>query len=295
MRHQLARRARRLPLILTAAAVLVLAPATWNHARADHVDELSRTLVRSAQHKERIGAAVSLGRLKDPRAMGALIKALDDQHRTVRAVAAVALGNIGDLKAMPALERATKDPDELVRKRAEEAIAAIRRHDQAAKAVAASSTRTRSHKSKRRPTAYIELRSAADKSQISGNGKARLAHTEAIRRFITAELASSAELTTSTQHADKLGVNRFGLDASVVSFQQRRIGSYVEVECEVRLAVSDARGKMLSFMTGKAKVMVPRSTFKSSYLPGLRIEAMEGAVKSVHQDLLVYLRRYPSS
>jgi hypothetical protein len=51
---------------------------------------------------------------------------------------------------------------------------------------------------------------------------------------------------------------------------------------------------MLSFLTGGAKVQVPRSTFRVQYEPQLKREALENAIKSVHGDLVKYLRNRPS-
>jgi hypothetical protein len=51
---------------------------------------------------------------------------------------------------------------------------------------------------------------------------------------------------------------------------------------------------MLSFLTGGAKVQVPRGTFREHYLPQLRGEAIEGAVRSVHGDLVAFLKKQPS-
>ena len=45
---------------------------------------------------------------------------------------------------------------------------------------------------------------------------------------------------------------------------------FVQVEAELRLAISDESGKMLSFLSGGAKVQVPRNKFNASFLPEMR-------------------------
>jgi hypothetical protein len=71
-------------------------------------------------------------------------------------------------------------------------------------------------------------------------------------------------------------------------------GPSVEVDCELRLAVSDDTGKMLSFLSGGAKASVPRAKFKPEFLPNLRKEALEGALRGLFDKLLAHLRQTQS-
>ncbi len=74
----------------------------------------------------REGAALALGMLKDPAAVQALSRRLEeDPESPVRCHAASALGEIGDSRALPALERALKDKEGGVRLDAAEAIILI--------------------------------------------------------------------------------------------------------------------------------------------------------------------------
>ena len=45
-------------------------------------------------------------------------------------------------------------------------------------------------------------------------------------------------------------------------------------------------GGRRSFLTGGAKVQVPKRTFRNSFEPQLKREALENAVKSLRQDLV---------
>jgi len=63
------------------------------------VDELTRQL-QSGSSKERHQAAELLGQLGDPKALPALIRALDDNDANVHIAAARAVGKIGDLNAI---------------------------------------------------------------------------------------------------------------------------------------------------------------------------------------------------
>lgn len=313
--------------VLWTVAVIVLIWST-HQAYADQMSDLTRTLLSSKHHKERIGAAVSLGRLKDPRSLKALIKGLEDEHQNVRALAAVALGRIGDERALPALEKATKDPEELVRRRANEAITEIRQQ----KSYKISQGKGdpgfgRNPRPVERPEVYVLLQSAADKSadesadkpadrsgskpadksggkpgdkpaDKSGGKPAGPARKQAnqelaeqMRSLLVEELQATPGITIDARLAKKLRITQYNLDASIMRFSRRTSGRNVEIECEIRLTISDERGKMLSFLTGSAKVQVPKRAFKDKYLPRLQLEALENAVKGVHQDLLAHLRK----
>jgi len=67
-------------------------------------------------------------------------------------------------------------------------------------------------------------------------------------------------------------------------------GPLVEVEAELRIAISDSHGKMLSFLSGGAKVQVPRARFDARYLPRMRRDALESAVRGLFDKLVAHLR-----
>lgn len=291
--------------IVTIAVMLMLGLGT---ARADQVHALSRTLVHSKNTKARISAAVSLGRMKDKRALKALVHALRDDSRVVRAVAATALGHLGNDAALPALQQATRDKDSLVRKRATEALASIRNRVASSRPVASPPTKTASarpspsragfgNKASRvgpEPTLFVAIRSAADESKEQATVKERKLRANAMRGFMLSELRGRQDVTMSQGEADALQLAHNSIDLSITKLDRVERGRFIEIECEIRIAISNERGKMLSFLTGGAKVQVPRVGFRLQYLPQLRQEAIENAVKSVHQDLLSYLRRAQS-
>lgn len=292
--------ARRITRFLGVAA-LVAVLAIPAQARADRLVNLSRTLESSKHEKARIAAAVSLGRMKDRRALKPLVRALRDENRVVRAVAAASLGHLGDTKALPSLKRATRDSDATVRRRATQAIVAIRKansEEEPATKEASRNTQVarragfgnRPRKLDPRPTLYLVLKSTTDESKSRTNKKTRQRHADKMRSYIEAELSAAPDVTTSEQEALAYGIERNTLDASITKLDGRIAGPYVEVECEIRIAISNDRGKMLSFLTGGAKVQIPKGLFSKKQLPRLRLEAIENAVKSVNQDLISYLR-----
>jgi hypothetical protein len=279
----------RTSLLITVAALTVGARPVL----ADRVHDLSRTLVHSQQEKERIAAAVSLGRLGDARAVKPLVQALRDDNRTVRAVAAMALGHLADEIALPALQRATTDTDEVVRKRALEAIASIRNRTANSKGGAErrAGFGTAAARVGPEPVLFLALKSTLDESKAPISVKDRTSHGQKVRAWMLQEIGRQLDVTMAETEGRSLGLERANIDMSIVKLDLAEKGKFMEVECQIRIAISDDRGKMLSFLTGGAKIQVPRSTFRATYLPQLRLEAIENAVKSVHQDMLGYLRR----
>ena len=83
----------RLGVVVLAAA---LAVATRVRAADVRVQDLCKAVVEDPNYKIRVQAALVLGKVRDPAAVPALIKALADPNGTVRGIAAGALGDIGD-------------------------------------------------------------------------------------------------------------------------------------------------------------------------------------------------------
>lgn len=292
-------------LVLALVVIIGLAMST-GIARADRVHTLSRTLVHAKDTKTRISAAVSLGRLNDTRALKPLVHALKDKSRVVRAVAATALGHLGDDAALPALQQATRDSDRVVRKRATEAIVSLRNKvasrtkRPARRAATEPTTRRRAgfgNQPRRlgpEPTLFVAIKSAADESKDRSTKAERKLRAGDMRGYMLRELRAQADVTMSEGEASSLGLKHNSIDLSITKLDRRVRGKFMEIECEIRITISDERGKMLSFLTGGAKVQVPRVGFRAKYLPQLRKEAIENAVKSVHGDLLRHLRRSQS-
>jgi len=270
------------------------------YASADRLVNLSRTLASSKHDKARIAAAVSLGRMKDRLALRPLVRALRDKNRVVRAIAAASLGHLGDAQALPSLKRAMRDADATVRRRATRAIVAIRRSSAAKNSAAQPAAKKRAakragfgdrpRKLAPRPTLYLVLKSATDESRNRSNKKMRARREAKLRSYMESELKGAKDVTTSEHEATAYGIERNTIDASITKLKRRVSGPYVEVECEIRIAISNNRGKMLSFLTGGAKVQIPKGMYRKKQLPKLRLEAIENAVKSVHQDLISHLR-----
>jgi len=274
-------------------------------AQADRIGDLSARLSKAKSDKARVAAAVSLGRLKDKRALKPLVTALRDKNNVVRAVAASALGGLGDTRALPALRRATLDKDVTVRKRATQAIGVIRndasnggktgrkRYKLKSRNIRNASYRVEGSESPRlsprKPDLFVTIRTTADQSPGKSRKRERKARAATMRTLLMAELGNAKRLTTNTSVAHDLELPYFAVDISITRLERVVRGPWVELECELRLAISNERGKMISFLTGGAKVQVPKRSFRKQYEPNMRKEALENAVKSVHSDLVRYL------
>lgn len=304
--HRLARIAA--PL-LVAAALLRGAPA-----HADSVTELT-AMLSSSSDKARISAVVSLARLNDRAALKPLVTALHDPNAQVRALAASALGRLGHKAALPALKAAAEDPDDTVRTRAKDAAVAVAKANKlpdpfpkepAAAAAEMDSPQARksggragfgrqAHALENHPDLYVTINTSADDSPGKADKAARKVHGDILRQTLSDSFKNQPMVTTIATDAQKWGLDPRHLDLSVTKLEVMQAGTMIEVEAQLRLAISDDNGKMLSFLSGGAKVQVPKRTFDAKYLPNLRKEAIENAARGLFDKLLAHLRNRSST
>jgi hypothetical protein len=290
------------PLLL--AAGLLSAGVAPAHAD-DRVAELSKTLTTSSSDKARLSAVVSLARLHDRAAMKPLVGALHDPNPQIRALAATALGQLGHKAALPALKTAAdSDTDANVRKRSREAAISVAKTNTLpdpfpVTAVAAPQARKyggragfgrQSHAVENHPDLFITINSAADDSPGKTDKAARKTHGDILRQTLTASFKSTPMVTTIAADAQRWGLDSRHLDLSVTKLDVAQAGPYIEIEAQLRLAISDDNGKMLSFLSGGAKIQVNKRTFNPRYLPSLRKEALESAMRGMFAKLLTHLR-----
>ena len=119
----------------------------------------------------------------------------------------------------------------------------------------------------------------------------RKVHADALMSSLKDSLRSAAQVTMVENDAQRWGLEARQLDVSVVKLEVTQVNGYVEVAAELRLAISDDKGKMLSFLSGGAKVQVPLKKYRAQYLPNMRKEAVEGALSGLFDKLLAHLRQ----
>ncbi len=298
-------------LIVIVLAVLVAAqPALAN----DRVTELSAQLTSSSSEKARLAAIVALVRLEDRAAMKPLVGALKDENAQIRAIAAEGLGRLGHKAALPALKSAAdSDDDPQVRARAKDAAIAVAKANalpdpypaatvaatppppQARKYGGRAGFGRQAHAVQGHPELFVTINSTTDDSPGRTDKKARQVHGEILKSTLTAAFTATPTVTTIASEAQRWGLDPRQIDLSVTKLDVVQNGQYVEVEAQLRLAISDSSGRMQSFLSGGAKVQVPKATFNAKYLPNLRKEALENAMRGMFAKLLAHLREKPQA
>jgi hypothetical protein len=291
---------------LLLAVTIVVAPISTAFA-GDRLAELAKVLTTSSNDKTRLAAVVALSKLEDKRAMKPLVGALADPNPQIRAVAAAGLGKLGHKAALPQLKNcANDDLDETVRDQARAAAIAVAKANALPApwptGAVAAAVPTKKKRGKagfgNEPRAiepagadtYVLINSAMDDSPGKADKKTRLANADILRNFLMGQFRSNPMLTTVAEDAQKRSLTARHLDLSVVKLDVVTAGTHVEVEAQLRLAISDANGKMLSFVSGGAKVQVPKNKFNLKYVPNMRRDALEGAMRGLYDKLLTQLR-----
>jgi hypothetical protein len=292
-------------LIAKLVAVALLALAVPAHA--DRVSDLT-AMLSSSSEKTRISAVLSLARLGDKSALKPLVTALHDPSAQVRAIAATALGKLGHKAALPALKTAsTDDVDETVRQKAGEAAAAVMKVNHItddtqspAQKDAATQARTTTkttgfgrspHAVTDRPDLYVTVKGANDDSPGTTDKATRKINADLLKTSMMTSLAKAPQVTMTPDEAGRWGLDVRSVDVSVVKLELSQDGSYMVMSAELRLAISDDKGKMLSFLSGGAKVQIPRSKYNAKNLPTMRKDALEGAMQGMFDKLLLHLRQ----
>jgi HEAT repeat protein len=257
-------------------------------AHAGRIEDLARVIASDRSEKARIAAVVTLGNLADPRGVPTLVRALADPSPVVRGVAATALGHIGDPRAVPALERALADDNYAVRNRARDALSVLRGGDAPGDPTEdpvitrAKMTPKEAPRRGRGAKLYVVVK------EMGARVTARRELTARMKTVIMAELSATPELTLDAAAGDgKLA--QFVVDGSITRLSREVNGPWVEITCEVKLTVSDARGAIRSMVSGGATVQTARGSYRKEMEPALELEALEHAVRGAHQNLLGFL------
>jgi hypothetical protein len=276
------------------AVAVALAAGSAQGVRADDLDTAAQTLSTSQSEGDRIAAVTSLARMADKRALKPLVAALHDPSAKVRAIAAAGLGKLGHRASLPALEEAERDPDALVQKHAHTAAVQVREANgmPAEDAPAApSDDAAPAHARAGKPQLYVVVKSTSDDSPGKADERTRKANAGILRDTLMGSLRGEPRVTSAASEATKYGLDACEIDLSITKLEQHTTGEYIEVQAELRLAISDVHGRMKSFMSNGAKVQVPKRSFDQRYLRQLQREALENATRGLTDDLLTHLRR----
>jgi hypothetical protein len=305
--HRLPVIGRRLHAVYVVLLAIALAAMVRNApAQAEpRVAALTRML-SSSSDKTRLSAVLALAKLGDQAAQKPLMGALHDPSARVRAVAATALGRLACEAALPRLRAlASEDADDDVRKAATNAAMKISRaghpaDDRGGRPDAEVEARRMAgarpgighfaHSDEAHPDLYLLINSSSDDSPGLADKPTRKQHADIIKRVLAQQCGAEPSITSTFDDAQRWGLLARHIDLSVTRLDVRRSAAAVEIDAQLRLAISDDSGKMLSFLSGGAKVQVGNQTFDPRYLPALRREALENAMRGMFDKLLAHLR-----
>lgn len=284
---------------------MVLVLVAIGHGRAAQAEERVAVLARmlkSSSEKTRLAAVLSLAKLGDRAAERPLVTALRDKNMRVRAVAATALGRLDCDAALPTLRvLAASDAEDDVRQAASNAALKIAKSShqrderiaqvdaEARRAASGHASAPRARQGEPHAELYLLINSSADDSPGRPDKVARKTHAEIVKRALVAKFKTEASITSVAAEAQRWGLIARHIDLSVTKLELRRAGGVLELAAELRIAISDDNGKMLSFLNGGAKIQVPSAKFDTRYLPALRREALENAMRGMLHKLLAYL------
>ena len=291
-------------VVVIALAISAIAASRTPAFAGDRIDELTQMLSSSSE-KTRMSAVLSLVRLGDKRTLKPLVSALHDPNAQVRAIAATALGKLGHKAALPALKStATDDLDETVRAKALEAAVLVAKANnitdpQLAPTPAETQARAKKttgfgrspHAVTDAPDLYVTIKGANDDSPGKTDKSTRKLHAELIKTALTDSLRTAAHVTMVQADAERWGLEPRLIDISVVKLDLVQTGQMMQIQAELRLAISDNKGKLISFLSGGAMVEIPVTKYKAKFLPTMRKDALEGAMKGIFDKLLVHLRQ----
>jgi hypothetical protein len=218
-------RGRALPVALATVMAMALSLAGTPAVLAGKVDDLTRALLNDPSYKVRTQAALLLGNLGDPAGVDGLVKALGDDHKTVRAMAAQSLGKLGGDQAAAALKRLLEhESDAFVRGQADKAVAKAGR----ARPV---QPETRDRKVYLKLGAFTGGSKAADATLL---GALRVSLKESLEKLPQVVVAEGMD----DKALAKGGHPAFLVDGNVLKLAEAASGSALETSCEVKVMVA---------------------------------------------------------
>ncbi len=181
-----------------------------------------------------------------------------------------------DQRAVPVLERLRGDDNPAVRAFAEKALTSLRVRPAPSPMAAAVPP-----PASRPGTVHIAI----------GGVGAKPKHvtpemTKRLRELLVREFQHTPGLMIDGQ-----AVTGFLIDSSITALNQRATRDWIEINCEISVIVGRLPSKAMVMMTsGGATVQQPKGAWRQEQAASLQADALEGAVKGAHENLLAYLR-----
>jgi hypothetical protein len=136
-----------------------------------------------------------------------------------------------------------------------------------------------------RGTRGVMIASSSDESPGVLDAHARKRHGEIVRGALLDVLRRSG---ADVRHA---GIGPRQLDVAIIGWQVTTTPAEIAVSAQVRVVICDQRGRMMSIVTGRARVSVPA---RGARIAELREQALAEAVGSMTRSLQSQLARMTS-
>jgi HEAT repeat protein len=257
--------------VVTALCALVATPWWFSlfSLAADAVPKLVEAITGARSFKVRVQAASLLGRIKDPRALQALVRAATyDPHPAVRLAAVRMLAKNREPSAADqarlAVTRALTDRDPAVRRQAAASMAELQRNSPPP-----------------RGAMVVAVGGIGDRT-----GRTSRAFRDRVRTEIRSLIEREPKVKLGELGAPEVS---YIVDASVSRLDFASGPMDVEMTCGVQLVVSKPPRGIITVATGEAVVQKPRRYYQPAQRESLERQALEAAVRSAHQNLARFL------
>jgi hypothetical protein len=255
---------------------LVLLILSVRPAAADKIDDLSKLLMQDPSYKVRVQAALVLGKLKDKRAVPALIQALQDENESVRGVAATSLGQIGDRAALKPLQDAQGDASSFVRAQAQKSYEII-----------AGTTPSTPGPARAGARYYMAIGFDTKGGNAQYGQLVKDALAKELQKLPTVTLSVGGGPPTAQVLAQKR-LKGFVVDGSIQRLSASKAGGQQQIDCDLRAFVATYPDRSIKMMTTEGASLQIGSG-PSEEMSGKR-ECLLAAVEAVRDDVNKFLQ-----
>jgi hypothetical protein len=254
--------------LLVAALSLLAGPA----AAADKVAELSKILLQDTSYKVRLQAALLLGKVGDASAAPALIKALGDEHRTVRGMAVQSLAKLNATEAAEPLRALLKrEPEAFVRGQIQKALASL---------------------GSARPGGKTKIYLTF--GAFSGGAKlADRSLLDVLHAALKKELGKSSSITFTLDGGEEKNFARSGrvgflIDGNVSRLDDGVVAGSTEINCDVKVMVARWPSKSIILWTNAGAAVQGGSRERDKEIA--RRDCLEASATQVGEDLAKFFQ-----
>jgi hypothetical protein len=214
-------------LVSVALVVGLMAASEATGVAATKLEKLSTALLSDPSFKVRTQAALLIGKLGDKAGVTSLVRALGDDHRTVRAMAAQSLGKLGGNEASMALKALLqREKESFVRRQAEKALASV------------TASLARSARAMPDRKLYLKIGPFTGGTRAA-NAELLALFRSSLRKPMQAALPHTGILEGAEERSlGRGGKPAFVVDGNVIKLEERDTGSFVDTKCEVKVLIA---------------------------------------------------------